>query len=137
MSLIPLPTATPSTAKPTFDATWPSITTVATRPGHTSHARWRSLPSRWRGRSSHAVAAPARHSGMATRSMTSTTGCSRTDIPGGSRAVPPRPQYVWTAANSSIHVALALQAFLVMAPVSQPQGTATIGCLPHAPQGST
>jgi hypothetical protein len=59
---------------------------------------------------------------MATRSMTSSTGCSRTDIPGGSRAVPPKPQYVWTAAKSSIHVALAFQAFLVMAPVSQPQG---------------
>lgn len=75
-----------------FDRTWPSITAVPTWAGHSSHARWRSLPARCPGRSSHAVTAPARHSGIATRSMTSSAGCSVTTTPGGRRPVPPSPQ---------------------------------------------
>jgi hypothetical protein len=65
---------------------------VATVAGHNSQARDASLPWRCPGRSSQAVAAPARHRGMAMRSTTNSELDSSTDTPSGSSPVPPNPQ---------------------------------------------
>lgn len=79
-------------ARSRLEATCPSSTAVASVAGHNSQARDASLPCRCPGRSSQAVAAPARHSGMAMRSMTNIEPDSRTDTPAGSSRVPPNPQ---------------------------------------------
>lgn len=79
-------------AKTAVDATCPSMTTQPRVAGQSSHDRAASLPGRWSGRSSHETTAPARQSGMASRSITNSAVLSRTDTPGGSRAVPPNAQ---------------------------------------------
>jgi hypothetical protein len=76
----------------TLDTTCPSMAAEPSVAGHSSQARERSLAGRWFGRSSQATAAPARQSGIDTRSMTKRSGLSSTETPGGSSRVPPRPQ---------------------------------------------
>ncbi|HET8767150.1 hypothetical protein RKE38_19320 [Phycicoccus sp. M110.8] len=60
--------------------------------GHSSQEREASLAARWSGRSSQDTTAPARHSGIASRSMTNSAVLSSTETPSGSSAVPPNPQ---------------------------------------------
>ena len=90
--LTPSPDKASGTASSRLDATWPSITAVPSVAGHRSQARDLSLPTRCPGRSNHAVAAPVRHSGTATRSTRNKSVLSSTDTPSGSSPVPPNPQ---------------------------------------------